>query len=241
MEEINRLLNYKDLKIVQNTDWFKFSIDPVLLSNFVKITKNTTNIIDFCTGNAPIPLILSTKTRANITGVEIQKDVYNLAKKSIEINNLQDRIEILNMDVKDIAQKYESDSFDLITCNPPYFKLKESSIINDNDIKSVARHEIYINLDDIFKVARKILKNNGTIAIVHRTDRLIDIIDCMKKNNIEPKRLQLVYPKFNKESNIVLIEGAKNGKSSLKVLPPIYVHDEDGNYLEEIKKMFEEE
>lgn len=241
MEEINRLLNYKDLKIVQNTDWFKFSIDSVLLSNFVKITKNTTNIIDFCTGNAPIPLILSTKTRANITGVEIQKDVYNLAKKSIEINNLQDRIEILNMDVKDIAQKYESDSFDLITCNPPYFKLKESSIINDNDIKSVARHEIYINLDDIFKVARKILKNNGTIAIVHRTDRLIDIIDCMKKNNIEPKRLQLVYPKFNKESNIVLIEGAKNGKSSLKVLPPIYVHDEDGNYLEEIKKMFEEE
>lgn len=241
MEEINRLLNYKDLKIVQNTDWFKFSIDSVLLSNFVKITKNTTNIIDFCTGNAPIPLILSTKTRAKITGVEIQKDVYNLAKKSIEINNLQDRIEILNMDVKDIAQKYESDSFDLITCNPPYFKLKESSIINDNDIKSVARHEIYINLDDIFKVARKILKNNGTIAIVHRTDRLIDIIDCMKKNNIEPKRLQLVYPKFNKESNIVLIEGAKNGKSSLKVLPPIYVHDEDGNYLEEIKKMFEEE
>ena len=241
MEEINRLLNYKNLKIVQNTDWFKFSIDSVLLSNFVKITKNTTNIIDFCTGNAPIPLILSTKTRANITGVEIQKDVYNLAKKSIEINNLQDRIEILNMDVKEIAQKYESDSFDLITCNPPYFKLKESSIINDNDIKSVARHEIYINLDDIFKVARKILKNNGTIAIVHRTDRLIDIIDCMKKNNIEPKRLQLVYPKFNKESNIVLIEGAKNGKSSLKVLPPIYVHDEDGNYLEEIKKMFEEE
>ncbi len=241
MEEINRLLNYKDLKIVQNTDWFKFSIDSVLLSNFVKITKNTTNIIDFCTGNAPIPLILSTKTRAKITGVEIQKDVYNLAKKSIKINNLQDRIEILNMDVKDIAQKYESDSFDLITCNPPYFKLKESSIINDNDIKSVARHEIYINLDDIFKVARKILKNNGTIAIVHRTDRLIDIIDCMKKNNIEPKRLQLVYPKFNKESNIVLIEGAKNGKSSLKVLPPIYVHDEDGNYLEEIKKMFEEE
>lgn len=241
MEEINRLLNYKDLKIVQNTDWFKFSIDSVLLSNFVKITKNTTNIIDFCTGNAPIPLILSTKTRANITGVEIQKDVYNLAKKSIEINNLQDRIKILNMDVKDIAQKYESDSFDLITCNPPYFKLKESSIINDNDIKSVARHEIYINLDDIFKVARKILKNNGTIAIVHRTDRLIDIIDCMKKNNIEPKRLQLVYPKFNKESNIVLIEGAKNGKSSLKVLPPIYVHDEDGNYLEKIKKMFEEE
>ena len=114
-------------------------------------------------------------------------------------------------------------------------------ILLDNDIKSVARHEIYINLDDIFKVARKILKNNGTIAIVHRTDRLIDIIDCMKKNNIEPKRLQLVYPKFNKESNIVLIEGAKNGKSSLKVLPPIYVHDEDGNYLEEIKKMFEEE
>lgn len=240
MEEVNRLLNYKKIKIVQNTDWFKFSIDSVLLSNFVRIKKNTINIIDFCTGNAPIPLILSAKTNAKIIGVEMQKEIYNLAKKSIEMNNLQDRIELLNMDVKDIANEYESDSFDLITCNPPYFKLKDSSIINHNDIKSIARHEIYINLNDIFKVARKILKNNGTIAIVHRTDRLIDIINCMKKNNIEPKRLQLVYPKKGKESNIVLIEGTKNGKSSLKVLPPIYVHDENGNYLEEIKKMFEE-
>lgn len=240
MEELNRLLDYKNLKIVQNTDWFKFSIDSVLLSNFVQINKNTKKIIDFCTGNAPIPLILSTRTDSKIIGVEIQKEIYELAKKSVKINNLQDKIEILNMDIKNISEKYESDSFDLITCNPPYFRLDKDSIINENDIKSIARHEIHINLDDIFKIAKKILKNNGTIAIVHRTDRLIDIIDCMKKNNIEPKRLQLVYPKHGKESNIVLIEGTKNGHSSLKVLPPLYIHDEDGNYLEEIKKMFKE-
>lgn len=239
MEVINSLLNYKNMKIVQNTDWFSFSLDSVLLANFVKINKKTVNIMDFCTGNAPIPLILSQKTNANITGIELQKEIYDLAKKSIEMNDLSTKIKLYNMDIKELTKMYETDTFDLITCNPPFFKVNALSKINDNNIKSIARHEIKINLNDIFSLARKLLKNNGSICMVHRTDRLIDIIDSMRSNNIEPKRIQFVFPKINCDSNIVLIEGTKNGKSGLKVLNPLYIHDSNGDYLEEVKKMFE--
>ena len=195
MEVVNRLLNYKDLNIVQNTDWFNFSLDSVLLANFALQNKSYKNIMDFCTGNAPVPLILSRKVNCNITGVEIQKEVYDLATKTLEINNLTDRIKILNMDVKDLPKVYETDTFDLITCNPPFFRVNENSKLNESVIKTNARHETLINLEDIFSVSKKILKNNGTISLVHRPDRLIDIILCMKKYNIEPKRLQLVYPR----------------------------------------------
>ena len=239
MEIVNRLLNYKDLKIVQNTDWFAFSLDSVLLANFVTLNKNTKNIIDFCTGNSPIPLILSTKTDAKITGVELQKEVYLLAEKSVKINNLEDKIELLNMDVKDLSSKYETDSFDVITVNPPYFKVKESSNLNKNDIKTIARHEIQLKLDDIFSLARKLLKNNGVISMVHRPERLVEIIEVMKKNNIEPKKIQFVYPKKGSECNTILIEGSKNGNPGLKILPPLYVHDENGKYLDEIEEMFQ--
>lgn len=239
MEIVNRLLNYKDLKIVQNTDWFAFSLDSVLLANFVTINKNTKNIIDLCTGNAPIPIILSTKTAANITGVELQEEIYDLAKKSVEINKLEKRINLLNMDVNDLIKKYETDTFDVITCNPPYFKVKETSNLNENKIKTIARHEIYLELEELFSLSKKLLKNNGIISIVHRPERLIEIIESMKKHNIEPKRIRFVYPKRNSDCNILLIEGAKNGKPGLKILPPLYVHDENGNYLDEIQQMFQ--
>ena len=239
MEIENRLLNYKNLKIIQNTDWFAFSLDSVLLANFVTINKNTKKIIDFCCGNAPIPLILSTKTDSNIIGVEIQKEVYDLAEKSIKINNLKNRIEILNMDIKDLVNKYETDTFDVITCNPPYFKVNETSNLNDNDIKTIARHEIHITLEEILSLAKKLLKNNGVISIVHRPERLVEIIELMRKNNIEPKKIRFVYPKKNSECNTILIEGSKNGNSGLKILPPLYVHDENGKYLEEIEEMFQ--
>ena len=158
MKVKNRLLNYTNMDIMQDTDYFNFSLDSVLLPNFVTLNKNTKNIIDFCTGNAPIPLILSTKTDAKIIGVELQKEIYDLAVESVEINNLQDRINIFNYDVKEIDKIFETESFDVITCNPPYFKYTENSNINKNDIKTLARHEITLNLNDIFKVAKKILK-----------------------------------------------------------------------------------
>lgn len=237
MEVINDLLNYNNLKIVQNSDWFNFSIDSVLLANFVK-TNNKQKIMDFCTGNAPIPLFLSTKTKSDIIGVELQKEVYDLALKSIKLNKLENQITIINEDVKNLSNIYETDTFDLITCNPPYFKYIKDNNINDIEIKAIARHEIYLNLDDVFKCAKKLLKNNGRIAMVHRTDRLIDIIVAMKNNNIEPKRLQFIYPFANAKSNLVLIEGAKNGSAGLIVEKNIIVHKEDGNYTDEINNIF---
>lgn len=237
MEVINDLLNYNNLKIVQNTKWFNFSIDSVLLANFVKVN-NKQRILDLCTGNAPIPLFLSTKTKSNIIGIEIQKKVYDLAVKSVKLNDLEKQITIINNDCKNAYKDFETDTFDLITCNPPYFKYIDSNNINKNDVKAVARHEISLKLEDIFKISKKILKNGGKIALIHRTDRLIDIITLMKKYNIEPKRLQFVYPFFDSSSNLVLIEGVKNGKTGLKVLKNIIVHEEDGSYTKELNDIF---
>ena len=236
---INDLLYYKDLKIVQNKNYFNFSLDSVLLPNFVIINPNTKKILDLCTGNAPIPLILSTKTKASIIGIEIQKEIYDLAIESIKINK-KDSIEIINKNAKDIINDYETDTFDIITCNPPYFKYTENSKINDNDQKTIARHEKYIKLEDILKISKKLLKNGGSLCMIHRTDRLIETIELFKKYNIEPKRIQLIYPKVGEESNMFLIEGRKNGNVGLKILPHLVAHKENGEYSDVVKEMFQE-
>ena len=239
MKVINYLLGYKNLKIVQDNEMFNFSLDSVLLPNFVTLNKKIDRILDIGCGNAPIPLILSTKTKASITGVEIQKDVYKMAIESIAINNKEDQISIINKDINDYYKEVETDFYDVITCNPPFFKYIESSNINKNDYKTIARHEVKLNLKELFTIAKKLLKNNGVIAIVHRPERFVEIVEEMKNNNIEPKRVQFVYPKKNMEANIMLIEGSKNGKPGLKILPPIYSHEENGEYTEEITKYFE--
>lgn len=239
MEVLNDLVGYKNLKIYQNTEWFSFSLDSVLLPNFVTLNKNIDTIIDLGCGNAPIPLILSTKTDAKIIGVEIQKDSYDLAKKSIFYNHLEARIELLNIDMKELRHIYPSDSIDVITCNPPYFKYLETSNLNEDEHKIIARHEKMITLEEIISLSKFLLKNNGVLAMVHRADRLIEIISLFQKYGLEVKKLRFVYPKINMESNMVLIEGRKNGKVGLKLLPPLYAHNEDGSYTEEILKMFE--
>ena len=234
MKVVNYLIGYKNRKIVQDTEMFNFSLDSVLLPNFITINKNIKQILDIGTGNAPIPLILSTKTKAHITGYEIQKEVSILANDSIEINNLQKQITIINDDIKN--NKYETETFDIITCNPPYFEVKDKSKFNKNDYKTIARHEVNLNLEELLKISKKLLKNGGTLGLVHRPERLIDVLLVMRKYNIEPKKIRLVYPKKNKEANILLIEGKKNGKKGLKILPPLYSHNEDGTYTEEIQK-----
>ena len=238
MEVINYLLGYKKYSIVQDTEMFNFSLDSVLLPNFVTINANCKNILDIGCGNAPIPLILSTKTKANITGVEIQKAVYDLALKSIKLNGLEKQITVINDDINNLWQTLPTESFDTITCNPPYFKLNEKTKINDSEYKKIARHELMLNLEQLFRIAKKLLKNNGNIAIVNRPERLVEIIDLMKLNNIEPKRIQLVYPKIGSKSNTILIEGTKNGKTGLKIEEPIFVHNKNGNYTVQVKKYF---
>lgn len=236
--EINDLVYFKDIKIVQDKDYFNFSLDSVLLPNFVEITRKTKKILDMCTGNAPIPLILSTKTDAKIYGVELQKEVYDLAKETIKINNLDNQIELINDNIKNLKKIFDTETFDIITCNPPYFKKKDDSIINENKVKSIARHEIEMELEDVMIISKALLKNEGSLVLVHRTDRLIEIIELMKKHNIEPKRMRLIYPKVNAESNLVLIDGRKNGKKGLKILPPLYIHNDDNSYTSEVLEMF---
>ncbi len=237
MKVVNDLIGYKNRKIIQDPEMFNFSLDSVLLPNFITINENIKQILDIGTGNAPIPLILSTKTKANIIGYEIQKEVSLLAKESIEINNLQNQITIINDDIKN--NTYETETFDIITCNPPYFEVKDKSKFNKNDYKTIARHEVSLTLEEILKISKKLLKNGGTLGLVHRPERLIDILFQMRKYNIEPKKIRLVYPKKEKEANILLIEGKKNGKKGLKILPPLYSHNEDGTYTEEIQRYFE--
>ena len=236
--EINDLVYFKDIKIVQNKDYFNFSLDSVLLPNFVEITKKTSKILDMCTGNAPIPLILSTKTTAKIYAIELQKEVYSLAEETIKINKLENQIKLINDNIKNLKKFFNTETFDIITCNPPYFKKKDGSIINENKVKSIARHEIEMELEDVMIISKALLKNEGSLVLVHRTERLIEIIELMKKHNIEPKRMRLIYPKVNTESNLVLIDGRKNGKDGLKILPPLYIHNEDNSYTNEVLEMF---
>ncbi len=238
MEVTNYLLGYKDLKIIQDNEMFNFSLDSVLLPNFITLNKNIKNILDIGCGNGPIPLILSAKTKAKIIGVEIQKEVFELAKKSVKINNKQDQITIINDDINKLKDDFESDSFDVITCNPPFFPVNKNSKFNESDYKTIARHEVKLNLEQILTIARKLLKNDGVIGLVHRPERLVDILTLMRENNIEPKRVRFVYPKKDKEANILLIEGVKNGKPGLKICPPLYTHNTDGSYTDEVQNYF---
>lgn len=238
MEVLNDLLGFKNLKIYQNTKMFSFSLDSVVLANFVKINKNTKNILDIGTGNAPIPLILSTKTDCKITAVEIQKDVYELGLKSIKYNKLEKQINIINADICDLYKKMDNEIFDIITCNPPFFKVTESVKLSDSSYKQVARHELFLDVDRITLISKKLLKNNGSLYLVHRPERLCEIFVKLKNNGLEPKRVKFIHPKVLEEANIVLIEAVKMGKSGLKIEYPIITHEADGTYTEEVKEMF---
>lgn len=217
---LNDLLNY-DFKIYQDKNAFKFSIDSVLLAEFVNINFRAKNIIDFCSGNAPIPIILSSKFDKNIVGVEIQKDIYDLGVKSIKYNKINN-INFLNMDVKDLPS-YLDYKFDIITCNPPYFKYNNDSIINVNSSKAIARHEIMITLEDIVSVSSKIINDSGSLYLVHRCERLVEIMELLKKYRFGFRRLQFVYGNVNSQSCFLLIEAKYNCKNDLKVMQPLYI------------------
>lgn len=234
----NRLLNFGDNIIYQDDEAFLFSLDSVLLANFVSIRMTDKNIIDLCTGNAPIPMLLSFKTKANILGVELQKYIYDMGVLSVNENGMDKQIKLINANISDLCNDEYLESFDIVTCNPPYFKYKEGSLINQNENKMIARHEVCTNLEEVIKISSYILKTNGTMALVHRPERLMDILFLMRKYNIEPKKMRFVYSKEKRDANMVLVEGSKNGKAGLKMLAPLIVYDNNGEYTEEVRKMF---
>ena len=239
MERLDDILGYKDLKIYQNSNFFSFSLDSVILANYSDVRLRDKKIVDFCTGNGVVPMILSRRTNSNIIGVEVQDKLCELANKSIEYNGLTDRIEIICNDVKDFSREHINE-FDLVLCNPPYFKVEDNSTFNDSYEKKIARHEVLINLDEICECAKKVLKDNGKFCIVHRSDRLMDVLEAFKSNKIEPKRIKFVYDNIEKESTLILVEGQKCGKVGLKVDKPLVLYNLDGSITEEYKRLQEE-
>ncbi len=238
MEKIHELLGYENIKIYQNDDMFSFSLDSTLLADFINVN-NAESIVDLCTGNAPIPLFLTLKTKAKIIGVELQEEVYKLAIKSVDINNFNEQITIINKDLKGIYKELGANSFDIVSANPPYFKYTESSHINKNDYLTIARHEVMVTLEELVVEAKRLLKDGGKFCIVHRINRLDDVIETLKKNKMGIKRICFIYPKENSEEALsFLLEARKNKPSDIVALKPIYVLDDKGNYTERVRKIF---
>lgn len=231
-------LEFKGLKIIQNEKGFCFGIDSVLLSDFAKNMKNNSTVLDLGTGTGIIPILLCGKTNLKkVVGIEIQKDVANMAKRSSQLNNLQDRFEVVNTNIIDLKNIYEKQSFDVIVTNPPY-KKENTGITNENEAKLISRHEITANLEDFISISKDLLKDKGEFYMVHRPERLVDILSLMRKYKIEPKILKFVSPNKNKEPNLILVKGIKNANSFLKIEKNLYVYNEDGKYTNEILKIY---
>ncbi len=238
---LNDLLGKPGLQIYQDPELFNFSIDSILLANFATVLNNTKSIVDLCSGNGPIPLYLTTRTSLPIIGVEIQEKSYDLALKSIQINNLESQITMINDNLIDIHKRIGQNCFNLVTCNPPFFK-NEAGNKNGNMELTIARHEVFATLDDIIKEASILLNTGGIFSMVHRPDRLVEILETLKKYRLEPKRLRFIYPKKDKQCNHILIEAKKDGKSGgLKILEPLIVYDEDNKWSNEIRKIYNSE
>lgn len=230
-------LEFKGLKIIQNKNGFCFGIDSVLLSDFSKNIRNA-DVIDLGTGTGIINILLSGKTEnCNFIGVEIQKEVADMAERSVKLNNLDDKIKIINGNILELENYYKKNSFDVVVTNPPYKKIN-TGIINQEDKKIISRHEITASLEDFIHIASYLLKDYGEFYMVHRPDRLVDIFAIMRKERIEPKKIKFVYPNRNKKANLVLIKGIKLGNPFLEFDNNLYIYDEDGNYTEEVLKIY---
>lgn len=230
-------LQCKGLKIIQNKKWFCFGMDAVLLTNYCHIKKNS-KIVDLGTGTGIIPILLSGKRNySKAYGIEIQPEVAEMAERSVRLNNLQDKIEIMNIDLKKALNFLEPNSFDAVISNPPY-KLANSGLLNPEDKKAISRHEIKCTLEDVVATASKLLKQHGRFYMVHRPDRLADIISFLRKYRLEPKQIRFVHPKVSAKPNMILIRASKNGNPELKFDPPLYIYDDEGNYTEEVYEIY---
>lgn len=235
-EKIHELLGYENIKIIQKDDVFSFSLDSMLLANFID-TNKAQKIIDLGTGNAPIPLFLTLKTDAKIYGIEIQEEPFDLAQRSVELNHLENQITIIKDDLKGIYKKLGANTFDIVCSNPPYFKVSDTSIINKNDTLTIARHEVKANVNDIIEEASKLLVDGGKLYIIHRIERMPEIIKLLENKNFGIKRMQLIYPKEDGNAYMFIIESKKNKKTDLKIIKPLVVHN-NGRYTDEVLKIF---
>ncbi|MDY0409987.1 tRNA1(Val) (adenine(37)-N6)-methyltransferase [Virgibacillus soli] len=236
-ERMDYLLADEKMKIIQSPTAFSFSLDAVLLANFASIPIKKGKILDLCTGNGVIPLLLSKRTHAHITGVEIQERIYHMAERNIALNHLTEQINFIHGDLKEMLPVIGHSTFDAITCNPPYFATPATTEHNQNEFLTIARHELYCTLEDVVKACKLHVRPGGKVAMVHRPGRLVDILTLFRAYNIEPKRMRLVYPKQGKEANMLLIEGIRDGKADLKILPPLFIYQKDGTYTDEAEEI----
>lgn len=231
-------LQFKKLKIIQNKKGFCFGIDSILLSDFAKEIKKDAKVIDLGTGTGIIATLLCEKTKLKkIIGIEKQKEVSEMAQKSIKLNQLENKFEIINEDIINIEKILEKNNFDAIVTNPPY-KKKGTGIENEEKKKIISRHETTATLEDFIKISKNLLKDKGEFYMVHRPDRLVDILNNMRKYKIEPKILRFVFSNKNSEPKLILIKGIKNAKPFLKVENNLYIYDDEGIYTKEIEEIY---
>lgn len=222
-ERLDDLMTENGLKIIQSREVFSFSLDAVLLSRFANIPKRG-KIVDLCTGNGVIPMLLSTRTKAQIDAVEIQPRLADMARRSIEMNGLQEQIQVIEQDLRVYAKEAGNGVYDAVTVNPPYMPVTAGDQ-NENEHYAIARHEIHCTLNDVMQASARLVRPGGKVAMVHRPSRLLDIVETMRKWKLEPKRVQFVYPHANAEANMILIEAMRDGKPDIKLLPPIMVYE----------------
>ena len=236
-ERLDYLLADESMKIIQSPTVFSFSLDAVLLAHFAYVPVQKGHILDLCTGNGVIPLFLSKRSKAQITGVEIQERLYGMAVRNVGLNRLEGQIGIIHGDLRSLQDALGHSSFDTVTCNPPYFRTPKETEHNLNEHLTIARHEVCCTLEDVVKACKLYVRPGGKVAIVHRPERLADILTLFRDYKLEPKRMQLVYPKMGREANMLLIEGTRDGKPGLKILPPLYIYDANGEYTAETRKI----
>ena len=230
-------LQRNGLKIIQKTDGFCFGMDAVLLSGFAHV-KRGEKVLYLGTGTGIIPLLLSAKTEGDrFTALEIQKEIAEMAARSVAMNHLEEKIEIVNGDIKEASRIFGAASFDVVTTNPPYMN-DAHGLKNPTEVKAISRHEVLCTLEDVVREGAKVLKSGGRMYMVHRPHRLIEIITAMKQYKMEPKRMCMVHPFKDKEANMVLIEAVKGGGSWLKMEAPIIVYKEPGVYTDEIYDIY---
>lgn len=236
-ERLDYLVADESMKIIQSPTIFSYSLDALLLADFTYVPIKKGRILDLCTGNGIIPLLLTKRTEGSLLGLEIQERLYDMARRSVEMNGLTDRINIIHGDLKERHSELPQSGFDLVTCNPPYFKTPNDNEKNKNEHLTIARHEVCCTLEDVISSCKLYVKPGGKVSLVHRPSRLIDIITLMRAYQIEPKRVRFVYSKIGREANMILIEGVRDGKPDLSILPPLYIYQEDDSYTEEASKI----
>lgn len=237
-ERIDQLYS-QDIRIIQNPHYFAFSLDAVMLADFVRPNhRQRLKVVDLCAGNGAVGLFLHQKLGGTFTEVELQPQIADMATRTVQLNGLTDRYTVVNADIADVFDYVPKDSVDIVLCNPPYFPVTTQSQKNPNEALAIARHEIKTNLSGVLQQMSGLLKMNGHGYLVHRPDRLTEILMKCQQYRLAPKRLQFVYPKPGKEANILLLEVIKDGKEGgLKITPPVIVHDEAGDYMPAVQEL----